>query len=364
MEAKRTLPKHGGPRRRKSLTVADLARELSMSAMTVSRALRGLPSVSAETRTRVTQLARSKGLEVGARNVPASQRSVVFHMPERLLLESDQHPFWPRLYFLFKKNLEELGLASEAADFDKGTGIARIDQASAVVVFFGVGSRGREILRGLRKDIPQVGILEGSLPCRIGVDHRSATEELCDLIAAGGHRHVGVFGIPGGGIHSRATSFQRALLAKRPETRIDFIHCAYHSQPREKQDAFLEETLAQWARKTDALPSVFYATDAYAALAAWKFFRQKLGLHIPRELGLAGFDHSPVYDHLEPEITRIGFKVEMLAEFAAAQVFQIAQKGSALSGNYEIRAEWVPGRSVLPLSEMKRRAMKDIRRKV
>ncbi|MBL8991878.1 MAG: LacI family DNA-binding transcriptional regulator [Spirochaetia bacterium] len=348
------------PRRRKSLTVADLAGELSMSSMTVSRALRGLPSVTPETRNRVIRLARSKGLEVGTQGSSVS-RTAVFHMPERLLLEPDQHPFWSRLYFLFKRNLEQMGVAVLPVDLDKGMGRGQIDKAGVVAVFFSVGSLGKELLAGLRKDIPVVGILGGDFPCRIGVDHRAATEDLAERIASGGHRHIAVFGIPGGGVHSRGASLQRSLLVKVRGIRVDFIHCAYHGQPRDKQDAFLEETLSKWLRKTDALPSVIYATDAYAALSVWRFLRHTLRLDVPREMGLAGFDHSPVYDHIEPEITRIGFDVETFARFAADQVFQIAQKGEAVPGVHEISAQWVPGDSILPFSKMKPRNLKEIR---
>lgn len=352
-------PPRPAPRRRKSLTVADLAGELALSPMTVSRALRGLPSVSSETQNRVLQLARSRGMEVGPPR-QSGERPVVFHMPELLLLEPDQLPFWSRLYFLFKKNLAQMGLPSVAVDLDNGMGLGEIDRASVVAIFYGMGPAGAKVLKGLKKEVPVVGVLEGTLPCHIGVDHRGASEELAGLIAQGGHQHVAVFGIPGFGVDSRASCLHRSLLMKLPGVRVDFVDCPYLNHPRERQDGFMRQTLCKWLGRTDALPTVFYATDAHVALAAWRFFRQDLGMAIPQGMGLVGFDHSPVYDHLEPEMTRIGFDVGALARLAADQVFMVAKKGVASPGGHEVRAQYVPGRSVLPLSAMRPRALKDL----
>lgn len=354
--------------KRKAYTVADLGKTLGLSPMTVSRALRGLPSVREDTREKVLALAREKGLlGPGSGTSPSGPRArqVAFYFPEHLLVEHGDLPYWSRLYFQFKKHLAAHGIEGVPVELDRGDGIGALDRLPLLVLFTQPAAAGKNALAGLRQDLMILGVQQAARSGLVGIDHETALDRLAEDLVRSGHRHLAILGhLSGPEVGTRHETLRRAVLAREPRARIDFIPCPYLDLPLAERDGFFVQTLSNYFQSCDALPTALFATDVHGTLMAWKFFRQNLGIGVPQQIGLAGFDRSPVYDHLEPDITRVEFPVEEVARATADQCFLALQSGRLPPRLLAVPATFHRGRSLMAVSDMRPPTLKHLQERL
>jgi len=339
--------------RRKLVRAADLAKRLGLSPMTVSRALRGHGTVAEETRIRVVRLAKELGFAVPDPAARLGAPKIVFHMTEAMLLEDPLLQFWSRLYFLFKKRMEEAGRPCEQVDLAAPGAPGRLDGCAALVVFNFLEPRAEAVLSRLPKSLPVLGVLNQTLPARIGADEAAAGECLAQKLFAGGHRHVAVFGAKVEGVpQERLEALARALLRLDPGVRIDFIPSRYHALARGEQVREMEGALGRYFSKANPGPTALFCTDAHATTVAYRWLRGR-GVDLPGQLGLAGFDDFPVYAHLDLQIARASFRAEDLVEAIGEVLDAVLSRGAARPRIVRIPVSFTEGDSLLPVSRMR-----------
>ncbi|CBG70727.1 MULTISPECIES: LacI family DNA-binding transcriptional regulator [Streptomyces] len=304
-------------------TLAEIARQAGVSAPTVSKVLNGRADVAPATRTRVEELLREYGYR--RRRAEASRSpliDLVFHE-----LESA----WAMEVIRGVENIaREEGLSvvlSESAG-RLTPGRTWADQVAArrphgvVLVLSGLDESQRALLTSRSipfvvmdpagdpgDDVPSIGATnwQGGL---------AATRHLVEL----GHRRIGAISGPSRMICSRARvdGYRAALETAGLPVAADLIKAGdFHHETGYRLGLEL-------LRRPDRPTAVFAGNDLQA-LGLYEAARE-LGLRIPEDLSVVGFDDLPVARWVGPPLTTVRQPLMKMAEAAARLVLDLGRQ--------------------------------------
>ncbi|WP_326794357.1 LacI family DNA-binding transcriptional regulator [Streptomyces sp. NBC_01808] len=329
-------------------TLAAIAEAAGVSASTVSKVLNGRSDVSPGTRARVQDLLREHGYRRrggGARQAPLLD--LVFHE-----LESA----WAMEVIRGVENVarvERLGvvLSESAGRLTPGQtwveDVLARRPAGVILVLSDLSADQRAQFTGrgipfavldpagdLAEDVPSIGATnwQGGL---------AATRHLVGL----GHRRIGVVGGPPTMMCSRARidGYRAALgvagLPVDPELirEGDFHHEAGYAAGR--------ELLALRDR-----PTAIFTGNDLQALGLYEAARE-LGLRIPDDLSVVGFDDLPVARWIGPPLTTVRQPLTEMAEAAARLVLDIGRGHEPVTRRVELATSLVTRNSTAPPPE-------------
>nr|WP_119590145.1 LacI family DNA-binding transcriptional regulator [Streptomyces scabiei] len=304
-------------------TLAEIARQAGVSAPTVSKVLNGRADVAPATRTRVEELLREYGYR--RRRAEASRSpliDLVFHE-----LESA----WAMEVIRGVENIaREEGLSvvlSESAG-RLTPGRTWADQVAArrphgvVLVLSGLDESQRALLTSRSipfvvmdpagdpgDDVPSIGATnwQGGL---------AATRHLVEL----GHRRIGAISGPSRMICSRARvdGYRAALETAGLPVAADLIKAGdFHHETGYRLGLEL-------LRRPDRPTAVFAGNDLQA-IGLYEAARE-LGLRIPEDLSVVGFDDLPVARWVGPPLTTVRQPLMKMAEAAARLVLDLGRQ--------------------------------------
>ncbi|MFI6011559.1 LacI family DNA-binding transcriptional regulator [Streptomyces sp. NPDC051243] len=307
-------------------TLAEIAREAGVSAPTVSKVLNGRADVAPATRSRVEDLLRAHGYR--RRRAEASRSpliDLVFHE-----LESA----WAMEVIRGVENVaRDAGLSvvlSESAG-RLTPGRTWADQVAArrphgvVLVLSGLDESQRALLTSRSipfvvmdpagdpgADVPSIGATnwQGGL---------AATRHLVEL----GHRRIGAITGPSRMMCSRARidGYRAALETAGLPVDQDLIRPGdFHHETGYRQGLEL-------LRRPDRPTAVFAGNDLQA-LGLYEAARE-LGLRVPEDLSVVGFDDLPVTRLVGPPLTTVRQPLTEMAEAAAKLVLDLAREEGA-----------------------------------
>ncbi len=328
------------------VTLTEIAREAGVSTPTVSKVLNGRTDVAPETRERVEQLLRRRGYRrrrTGAQQ-PAPLLEVVFNE-----LESA----WALEVIRGAENVaraEGLSLVLSDAAGRLSVGQSWVDgvlarrPVGAILVLSGLEPGQREQLA--RRDIPFVVMDPAGDPGEavpaIGATNwqggLAATRHLLEL----GHRRIGVISGPEGMMCSRArvdgyrAALETAGVAFEPGLvrAGDFHHEAGYRAG------------LQLLRLPERPTAVFTGNDLQA-LGLYEAARE-LGLRIPDELSVVGFDDLPLARWVGPPLTTVRQPLIEMAETAARLVLDLANGRPVASPRIDLATSLVERGSSAP----------------
>lgn len=311
-------------------TIVDVALRAGVSKGAVSFALNDRPGVAPQTRDRILAAARDLGWQPSTR-ARALSRSRAFAVglvmrraPE--LLGAD--PFFPQFMAGVESVLAERGSAlvlqvvgdddqAEAASYRRLAGQGRVDGVFLNDML--VDDHRFGLLAGL--GLPAVAVGRPTGPCPfpvVTVDDRQGVAGTVAHLLGLGHRRVGFVGGPEGYVHSRSRRFawrqtlEAAGVAPGPELVADFTGPGGAAATR----ALLE--------LADPPTAIVYANDAMAI--AGMGVAIGLGLEVPGDLSVAGFDDVPLAAHVAPPLTTVR-QDAMAWGRAAAEVLLAVSEG-------------------------------------
>lgn len=280
------------------VTLADIARELRITKMAVSKALRGHQDISEATRTRVAERARDLGY------VPNStSRSLRFHRSHLIGVVVPSF-----MYSFFSEMLEGANSVLEQAGFQSVVTISGEDARREVQQIEALISRQVEGLivvscqrrdelgifgRLQRRSVPFVIAgrrIEGLDSCFVGVDNFALGKLVTNhLIEQGRRRIAHVAGPENLTSILRREGYKAGLQAAGLPVRPDLI------VPLAGIEALLRNP-----RRPDAL----FAYNDLTAIEALRII-QSFGLHVPREVALAGVGNNQFSDLLATPLTTV-----------------------------------------------------------
>ena len=314
------------------MTIADVARAAGVSTGAVSYALNGRPGVTEETRRRILAVARQLGWRPSASakalvHARTCTVGLVMARPPELLASD---PFFPRFLAAVEATLSERdhALLLQVVGDDESRELECYERLASSHRVDGV------FLTDLRLDdprfalverleLPAVGVgqplTEVAFPC-VASDDASAMAEVVRHLVALGHRRIAYVGGPPCYVHSvhreRAwrDALERAGIAPGPIAAGDFTGPG--------GAVATADVLRNEPRPT----AIVYANDLMAM--AGMGVATALGLRVPDQLSMVGFDDIPAAAHVSPGLTTVRADVATWGRLAAALLLAEVERRS------------------------------------
>lgn len=302
-------------------TLADLAARAGVSVTTVSRALRDMPDIGTATKLRVRQLADELGYRPNhAARALASNRSQIIGLG----METRSNPYFEELGLGVVRAARELGWRTLLVEVreDLQTGRPRLELPATglidgVVLFEGWYSRPFSTDQLHLIERAGVKVLFRGTPAAPEIDHvyvdweqgaYQATRYLLDLR----HRKIGVLRGVGseaevetGRRHDKLAGSERALT--EAGLTLDPRYLRVFPSRLEAARAATLELLDQPDR-----PTALVCHDDVLALGALRAAAE-LGLRVPHDLSIIGFNDTEIGRFLPVALTTVGFEIAPVA---------------------------------------------------
>lgn len=306
------------------VTIKDIAQELGVTSMTVSRALNDQPGVSSETRARIIKTIEKLGYYPNelARSLRLKQSSTI-----GLIIPNLDNQVYAEIARSLENVCTDEGylvlLCNSGRDPEREQNFVqmlRAKQVDGVVMI--PGQEPLKLIQPLQDArIPAV-ILEHDIPehCCIVVDDleggRIGTQHLLSL----GHRRIGMISRTrhSGTSALRVTGFQQVL----EEAGITFnsnlvVECgAGH----EAAYQAMQQLLA-----LDNPPTAVFTHNDIQALGAMHAIRSA-GLSIPDDISVLGYDDIASSAHLAPPLTTVRFPKTEMGQQAAQTILELVKQ--------------------------------------
>lgn len=329
----------------KAPTIVDVARLAKVSMKTVSRALNGEPHVSDKVRSQVLEaakalnyrpnmfarsLASTRSYLVGLVCAPPSPAPVYIMTVQEGVLSACE----ARGYNLLTRTFdpESRGIASRVLQFVERS---RVDGLVVVPPLSDNKALTRALVGG---HIPHVRVSQSDPVAgseRIGTNEREVSSELTRYLISLGHRQIAfIRGHPAhSGSADRLEGYLDAMREAGIEPESEYI----------EQGMFSFESGVAAARRLFALrqrPTAVFASNDYMAAGVVNA-AHRLGLAIPGDVSVAGFDDAPVAHQIWPALTTVRQPVRELGARAAGMLI------GALGGSEAERSVAAPDCSIV-----------------
>ncbi|MFC7327426.1 LacI family DNA-binding transcriptional regulator [Marinactinospora rubrisoli] len=289
-------------------TIADIARTAGVSKGAVSYALNGRPGVSAATRERILAIAEELGWapSSAARALSDGRAGAIGLIVGRPADVLGVEPYFMRLVSGIQRELAggptalalqvAPDLADEMAMYRRWAAERRVD--GVLLLDLRVADPRVELLAGLRLPAVVVGGRAGAghLPCAWS-DDAAAVGEAVRYLAALGHRRVARVAGPADLAHTAARS--AAFEATARELGLDGGETVHADYTGEDGARLTRRLLAAVPRPT----AVIYDNDLMAV--AGLGVAQEMGVAVPEELSVVGWDDSALCRLVRPALTAV-----------------------------------------------------------
>ncbi len=316
------------PKSNPSISIREVAAAARVSVATISRVLNGKGPIHPDTRQRVLEVVAELGYvpHSGARSLSTRRTSSV-----GVIL--------PDLYGeFFSELIRGIDQGAKASGYHVLVSGSHSDPAEVEVLLRALHGRvdglivmGPTRSTGAIRIPPGVpAVFLGDLPAQGGVDHPSlridnaggagaVAEHLLDL----GHRRIGFVSGPAenSDAEARLEGFRAALAARGVELAPELLMAG----------DFREESGHAAALRLAAVtprPSAIFAANDAMAIGCLSALRD-LGLAVPGEVALAGFDDIPIARYLAPPLTSVRVAIAELGERAMARLLSGLEGGGA-----------------------------------
>lgn len=331
------------------VSLKDIAASCGVSVATVSKALNGYPDVGEETREKIQQAAREKGYYPNSSARALKTR----HTSQLGVLFVDQgnsgltHDYFCRVLESFKKTADAAGydicfacrkLAARDLSYLEHFSYRNVDG----VVIACVNFDNPQVQELIRSDIPMVTIdhiMDGRIS--VGSNNLSGMETLVSYICDCGHTRIAY-------IHGENTSVTKA--------RLSGYHRILQSRNIEDNDLYVKEAAYRDADRsaectTELLklpqpPTCILYPDDYAAMGGIRVIRE-MGLRIPEDISVAGYDGFEISKVLVPKLTTFRQNTEKIGKIAAQKLIELIENPKTTAAeHYSIEGSLIKGSSV------------------
>ena len=318
--------------KRAKVTVHDVAREAGVSIATVSRALNAPDSVRKELRDRVVQAATALNYTIDS--VGKALRRQRTQIVATLLPRLDD-PMFAILASAIQETLVENNYVGfvQPSGFDNRTlyDCARnlVEKGAEGLIVFGKIDDPDLVNFAAAHDIPLVSVYsyyeDMAIPT-FGFDNGAATEQLIAMLVQLGHERIAMIGGPVEGNDrqaARVAVYREAMRRIGSEPVIEFIDMSF-----ELPDG--ASALRRIVSRHPEISALICNRDviAFSVLAEAK----KLGIRVPEQLSLTGFDDIDYAALFDPPLTTIAVPTEEMGRAAATSLIRHLELGAPLTG--------------------------------
>ena len=311
-------------------TARDVARRAGVSTSTVSHVLNGTRTVSDELRGRVLAAYDELNYEPNpfARSLKVKRSNTI-----GLVILDTANAFYTAVARGVEDVAREHGLSVILGNSDemvsKEAEYLRVLRARRVdgLLLMPAGEPHETLTKLVRSQIPLVlvdRVIPGLDVCSVSIDSELAAHQVVDYLLRLGHRRIGIIAGPpwSSGIIERLAGYRRALVEAGLPIENDLIVSGSGSTPadvavvsavgRREAGRVATEQLLGLHRP----PTALFTTNNQLTMGAFEAIRG-LGLRVPEDIALAGFDDFEWGDLVSPRITRVAQPSNELGRSAA-----------------------------------------------
>jgi len=298
------------------VTIKDIAAKAGVSKTTVSFALNDPSRISVETRKRVMEVIAELGYEPDsvARALATRRLGAIGLLLPQPLHEALANPYLCELMRGIGKVCEDRGLALTLLPPIRGEAEEAARRAAVdALLTIGIGPDSGVIGILVRRHLPFVTIdgSDSGPSANIGINDEAAAELLMEHLLDLGHRRIGVLQLmpdfdstvadsPTSVSHRRLAGFRRALGRRSIELGGDDAPLIMAEGSFEGGSTATATLLGGGGNP----PTALVAMADVIALGAYDTLR-RLGLSIPGDISVAGFDDIPLASRASPGLTTI-----------------------------------------------------------
>lgn len=329
-------------------TMREIARLAGVSQATVSRVINGAQNVHPEIRERVMKWVRELNYQpnANARSLKQSRSNLI-----GVIVPGISNPFFPDVVHAVLEECEKQGRSvllfeSNGNAHAEWRCIQRLHAHRVEGILLVPVDPGAPHLKRLKSlGIPTVVMTQEipGFPC-VSIDHREGGRLVAEHLLDLGHVEVAFLG---SSRDPKLEGFRAALLdAGIPLEKDRIIEC--HSWREEATyEAYLrtKEYFASGSRRVSAL---FAYNDLAAVGALWAF--EEIGISVPDEVALVGFDNTPFAAVSRPALTSVAQPTREIGRIATDLLLQWSERGQLDSSG------WVTLSPRLVVRESTRRA--------
>lgn len=294
------------------VSIKDIAEEADTSHSTVSRALRGNPSISEETRERIQRLAREMGYTPNAvaQSLKAKQTNAI-----GLVVTSIADPFFANVVRGVEEVAKPAGfsvfLHSSHNDPDQEIqGIEAFHRRRVDGILVASSRVGRNHVDRLADlDVPVVLINSEAQEDHdflhsVSVDDRKGARQAVRHLVQLGHRRIGYLGVQNRPVSNqcRREEYRAMLEESGIEPREEWIERTPSIDGGPQEDVSVAEALVP--SLLEAGVSAIFCFNDMTAIGALRACRNQ-GIDVPGDCSLVGFDNIQMAQYVEPPLTTV-----------------------------------------------------------
>lgn len=329
----------------------DIAKQANVSPSTVSLVLRGKPGASNETIEKIQRIARDSGYSFQEPDQRSTDKQLTF---AKIIKHGDiLNPD----HFLFVNDYID-GIIAQAKNHGYGVIVDSFDlrllsmhqiltklslHSSAGIIILATELNPDDIQKFKALDVPFVFLdaYYDYLPFHFfDMNNTDSLYQIIEYLKNNGHQKIGICSskCESANYQRRITDFETCLKQFNLTLFPSEAFCIQHGKATEYKE--IRESLK---KQRDNLPTALFCISDALALTVMKACNE-LGIAIPAELSLIGFDNLEVNDYVVPRLTSVDVPKRAIGEEAAVTLISIIEstgpeysKKVLLSGNIMYR---------------------------
>jgi DNA-binding LacI/PurR family transcriptional regulator len=321
----------------------DIAKLAQVSKAAVSLALNGKPGISPETRERIIQIAQESGYMMKTKAAPIGKtgKSLLFlaFTNSGIVLEHYyQQPFFRELIHYTEERCRSKGFSLQfsAVDmefFERDIELIAAENQSSGVILLGT-NLSRPQISSIAEKFPKLVVLDTcyeTLPIHfVEINNMMGAYQAGSYLCSIGHRDIGYVAstVRIHNFDQRKRGFKAALKEyslEIPEARTFSVAPTILSS----QDS-LKQQLHMHMETYGSLPTALFCECDYIAISVMKTLNE-LGVRIPEDISIVGFDNISEAIIVSPELTTIHVEKEKMAQVAVDLLTYSIDQNSNLS---------------------------------
>lgn len=306
---------------KKTITVYDIAKEAGVSPATVSRVLTGNAGVRDEKKKKVMEIIEKYNFQPNAlaRSLFKKETKTI-----GIILPDVRNPFFSTVYLMadmaaLKHGYIMMLCNSMSNDVLESQYLMSLAEKQVDAMIF-LGGRVNNVnipkkqikeLENISSKMPLVlvnGVVEGLECYKITTDEDKGIEKLVDYLISLGHKGIGMLG---GVTNITSTDIKHSALEKylnKYGIAINENWVITGGYSIEDGKKLIKELIMQSHRPT----AVIAINDFVAAGAI--VGAQEMGLNVPKDISITGFDNTYISEIITPQLTTVGHNYEIIGE--------------------------------------------------
>lgn len=315
-------------------TIRDVAKKAGLSLSTISLVLNNKGYVSDSNKQKILSIIKELDYhpQRSARGL-ASQLSgnIGFILTEDHFSQSE--PFYTRIFlgteFEARKHNYYILLTTVGKNVKETHEIPRFlleHNVDGVIIAGKIGSSWIEYIA--KKNIPFL-LVDYVAPrvSNITIDNRAGAELVVQHFLNGGHKKIGFIGgdIRHPSIHERFAQYQSVMLSSGITPSEQWYNVDQSNTT--SQDGY--EAAKNIFSNNDNRPTAIFAANDAMAIGCMQYLKE-LGIRIPKDIALAGFDNIEAGLHVEPRLTTVNVHREEMGSLAVRRIVEMVKEKSGV----------------------------------